>query len=120
MKSTILTRVRKGRIVAYNNQGQGQGGYKGNGGGNRPNGGGFQKNTGGNQTGGKKDFVEDPTKVGIGYERQTKDGRSYIAVTITKEVAEGTKLSLFLNDKVKNRTEKTPTHVLKISKSKVS
>lgn len=70
------------------------------------------------QAGGQREFVEDPNKVGIGYEKEMKTGGKYIAVTVTKDIPEGTKLFVYLNDKVKNRTEKTPTHVLKLPKVK--
>lgn len=96
--------------MAYNNGGNGR-----SFGGNRQQSqGGFRKNDSAS-AGEKREYQEDPSKVGIGYERQTKSGSSYIAVTLTKEVAVGTKLSIFPNDKVKNRTEKTPTHIVKIA-----
>lgn len=94
--------------MAYGNQNGQQRSY-----GNRP------APVKGNVDGGKKEFVEDPNKVGIGYEKQSKTGgANYISVTVTKDIPEGTKLFVYANDKVKNRTEKTPTHVLKLPKTK--
>lgn len=70
-------------------------------------------------TGTTKEFVDDPSEVGIGYgKKAVKTGEEYVSITVTKEIAAGTKLALFLNNKVKNRTERTPTHKLKISKPK--
>ncbi len=69
---------------------------------------------------GTKEFVDDPSEVGIGYgKKAVKTGEEYVSITVTKEIPAGTKLALFLNNKVKNRTERTPTHKLKISKPKV-
>lgn len=70
-------------------------------------------------SGEKREFVEDPNKVGIGYEKESKTGgANYISVTLTKDLPAGTKFFVYANDKVKNRTEKTPTHVLKLPKVK--
>lgn len=60
-------------------------------------------------------FEVDPNEVGIGYEKQMKSGDTYIALTVVKDIPAGAKISLFPNNKVKNRTEKTPTHKLKLS-----
>lgn len=68
--------------------------------------------------GGKREFVEDPSKVGIGYVKSTKGGEDYITFTATKDIKEGTKFVAWLNSKVKTRTEKTPTHILKLAKTK--
>lgn len=97
--------------MAYGNQGQGQQRSF-----NRP----APAKAGAASTGGaRKEFVEDPNKVGIGYEKESKTGGSnYISITVTKDIPAGTKLFVYANDKVKNRTEKTPTHVLKLPKAK--
>ncbi len=63
----------------------------------------------------RKEFVDDPNDLGIGYEKDLKAGGKYISLTVTKDIAAGTKVLVFANDKVKNRTEKTPTHRLKLS-----
>lgn len=63
----------------------------------------------------KKTFEKDPNEVGIGYEKEMKSGGTYIAITVQQDIPAGTKIAIFSNDKVKNRTEKTPTHVAKLS-----
>jgi hypothetical protein len=50
---------------------------------------------------------------GIGYQKTSKNGVEYITITLLEDMPKGTKLSMFTNDKVKNRSEKTPTHILK-------
>lgn len=65
--------------------------------------------------GGKREFKDDPTEVGIGYTKELKAGGNYVAISILKDIPAGSKLVLFNNDKVKNRTDKTPTHKLKLS-----
>lgn len=104
--------------MAYNNNG-GNGRSFGNRQG-QAQGGGFRRNDSAPAAGEKREYQEDPSKVGIGYERQTKSGSTYIALTLTKEVPVGTKLSVFPNDKVKNRTDKTPTHIVKIATARKS
>lgn len=93
----------------------------GNGGSNQQ--GGFNKGKYGSQAkapmaanaGQRKEFKEDPNELGIGYQKDLKSGGTYITFTVTKDIAAGTKVAVFANDKVKNRTEKTPTHKLKLS-----
>lgn len=63
----------------------------------------------------QREFVDDPADLGIGYEKDLKAGGKYISFTVTKDIAAGTKVLVFNNDKVKNRTDKTPTHRLKLS-----
>lgn len=67
---------------------------------------------------GKKEFTDDPNEVGIGYAKTAKTGTEYVSIKITKEIPAGASVALFLNDKVKNRTDKTPTHKLKLSVKK--
>lgn len=67
---------------------------------------------------GQKEWIPDPNELGIGYEKELKAGGTYLTFTITKDVKAGTKVSIFANDKVKNRTEKTPTHKMKLSVKK--
>jgi hypothetical protein len=123
-------RIIKGKNMAYsNNGGQGQGRSFNNrqsGDSSRQGqGGGFRRDAGTDRNmGGEKrentsrEFKEDPNKVGIAYEKQTKAGATYLSVTLTKDVPVGAKLSIFPNDKVKNRTEKTPTHIVKLAVTK--
>jgi hypothetical protein len=66
----------------------------------------------------KKEFTDDPGEVGIGYSKELKAGGSFIAFTVTKDIKAGTKVAIFNNDKVKNRTDKTPTHKMKLSVKK--
>jgi hypothetical protein len=68
-----------------------------------------------NKASGPREFKEDPNEVGIGYEKELKAGGTYMSFTVTKDIAAGTKVAVFANDKVKNRTEKTPTHKMKLS-----
>lgn len=107
--------------MAYSNNSQGQGRSFNSrqGGDSNRQGGGFRRdaNTDRNM-GEKREYTEDPNKVGIAYEKQTKAGSTYLSVTLTKDVPVGTKLSIFPNDKVKNRTEKTPTHIVKLAPAK--
>lgn len=106
--------------MAYN-QGQGQRSFGGNRSNNNGAAGGAQQQqyrkpaAGGDA---KKVYEEDPTKVGIAYEKEMKSGEKYLSVTLTKDVPVGTKLSIFPNSKVKNRTEKTPTHIVKLQVKK--
>ena len=62
-----------------------------------------------------KTFEKDPNEVGIGYSKEMKAGGSFVAITVLSDIPAGTKLALFENNKVQNRTAKTPTHKLKIS-----
>lgn len=108
--------------MAYNNNGQGRS-FNSNrqGGDNRQGqgqGGGFRKDQSSPRSTEKREYTEDPNKVGIAYEKQTKTGATYLSVTLTKDVPVGAKLSIFPNDKVKNRTEKTPTHIVKLAITK--
>lgn len=66
----------------------------------------------------KREFTDDPNEVGIGYAKTAKTGTEYVSIKITKEIPAGASVALFLNDKVKNRTDKTPTHKLKLSVKK--
>lgn len=68
--------------------------------------------------GAKREFTDDPNEVGIGYAKTAKTGTEYVSIKITKEIPAGASVALFLNDKVKNRTDKTPTHKLKLSVKK--
>ena len=94
--------------MAYGNGSQGQGRSYGN----KPA---FNKAPAAAPVTEKREFKDDPNEAGIGYEKELKAGGTYISFTITKDLAAGTKVSVFTNDKVKNRTEKTPTHKLKLS-----
>lgn len=68
-----------------------------------------------------RQFKDDPNEIGIGYEKEMKNGGgNYITFKLTKDVAAGTKIVVFPNNKVKNRTDKTPTHKLKLSVTKAS
>lgn len=84
-------------------------------GGNRSTG----SNSGGSNAtlaaGAARQFKDDPNEVGIGYQKDMKSGGSYISFTVTKDIAAGTKVAVFNNDKVKNRSDKTPTHKMKLS-----
>lgn len=63
----------------------------------------------------KRVFTEDPNELGIGYEKPLPNGGTYIVFKVTKDIPAGTKISVFANDKVKVRTDTTPTHRLKKS-----
>lgn len=65
----------------------------------------------------KGGFEKDPSEVGYAYQKKSDKVGDYFSVTMTAEVPSGSKLVIFANN-VKNRTEKTPTHVIKISKGK--
>lgn len=104
--------------MAYNNSGNNGRSFGGNRQAQQGQGNSFRR--GDSAPAAKGEYKEDPSKVGIGYERQTKSGSTYIALTLTKEVPVGTKLSVFPNDKVKNRTDKTPTHIVKIATARKS
>lgn len=64
--------------------------------------------------GNNKPYEKDPSEVGFAYEKTSDKGGTYLSVTITADVPAGAKVMVFEN-KTKNRTEKTPTHVLKLS-----
>jgi hypothetical protein len=66
----------------------------------------------------KQEFKRDPNEVGIGYARKAKSGMEYTSFIVTKDIPAGSSVSIFLNDKVQNRTEKTPTHKMKLAPSK--
>ena len=70
------------------------------------------------QAGSKPEYQDNPDEVGIGYVKEMKAGGEYLSFTVTKDIPAGTKVAVFPNDKVKNRTEKTPTHKMKLSKQK--
>lgn len=61
-----------------------------------------------------KPFEKDPNEVGFAYEKSSDKGGTYLTVTITADIPTGAKIMIFQN-KTKNRTEKTPTHVLKLA-----
>lgn len=61
-----------------------------------------------------KGFEKDPSEVGIAYAKTSDKGGNYFSVSITADIPAGSKVMIFEN-KTKNRTEKTPTHVLKLS-----
>lgn len=65
-------------------------------------------------TGSKPAFEKDPNEVGIAYLKNSEKVGNYFSVSISKDIPAGAKLVIFEN-KTKNRTEKTPTHVLKLS-----
>lgn len=64
--------------------------------------------------GAKKAFEKDPNEVGIAYLKTSDKVGSYFSVSITADIPAGAKLVIFEN-KTKNRTDKTPTHVIKLS-----
>lgn len=59
-------------------------------------------------------YEKDPSEVGIAYAKTSDKGGNYFSVSITADIPAGSKVMIFEN-KTKNRTEKTPTHVLKLS-----
>ena len=65
-------------------------------------------------SGDKKTFEKDPSEVGFAYAKESEKGGHYFSVSITADIPAGSKVMIFEN-KTKNRTEKTPTHVLKLS-----
>lgn len=62
-------------------------------------------------------FEKDPNEVGIAYLKTSEKVGSYFSVSITADIPAGAKLVIFEN-KVKNRTDKTPTHVIKLAAGK--
>lgn len=89
--------------MAYGNQQRSQGGFvrSGSAASNRPA-----------AAAGAREFVEDPNELGIGYQKESEKAGTYITFTLKKDVPAGTKVTVYEN-RVKNRTEKTPTHRLK-------
>lgn len=61
-----------------------------------------------------KAFEKDPNEVGIAYLKTSDKVGNYFSVSITADIPAGAKLVIFEN-KTKNRSEKTPTHVIKLS-----
>lgn len=102
--------------MAYgSNAGQGQGSNngaaKGQGSyGARP----AAQSTGTGGEAGKKPFEKDPNEVGIAYLKTSDKIGTYFSVSITQDIPAGAKLVIFEN-KTKNKSDKTPTHVLKLS-----
>lgn len=62
----------------------------------------------------KQAFEKDPNEVGIAYLKNSEKVGNYFSVSISQDIPAGAKLVIFEN-KTKNRTDKTPTHVLKLS-----
>lgn len=59
-------------------------------------------------------FEKDPNEVGIAYMKTSDKIGTYFSVSITADIPAGAKVVIFEN-KTKNRSDKTPTHVLKLS-----
>lgn len=98
--------------MAYGSNGQGQGSSNARPASNFVAGAGAK--AGAAPAGDKKTFEKDPLEVGIAYAKTSEKGGDYFSVSITADIAAGSKVMIFEN-KTKNRTDKTPTHVLKLS-----
>ena len=68
-----------------------------------------------NGNGAAKTYEKDPSEVGIAYMKSSDKGGTYFSVVITADIPAGSKVMIFEN-KTKNRSEKTPTHILKLAK----